>query len=162
MKGSIHCATGEVERVQKLIYFLIFFTVEGEGGGSFFFPPLRYDPGITSVMPGAGGYLTRKNTLWCRAFLAQCRAVFVNFCYFLLLFFTIGNFCKLFCTVFKGKFYYFLLLLLIACKFQELLFTVEKGQGLYYIHCATGELEKVHLDFFSFLFFTVEGNGGGG
>ncbi len=34
VKGSIHCATGEVERVQKLIFFLIFFTVEGEGGGS--------------------------------------------------------------------------------------------------------------------------------
>jgi hypothetical protein len=29
--------TGEVERVQKLIYFFIFFTVEGEVGGSFFF-----------------------------------------------------------------------------------------------------------------------------
>ncbi len=37
MKGSIHCATGEVERVQKLIFFLKKFTVKGEGGGSFFF-----------------------------------------------------------------------------------------------------------------------------
>jgi hypothetical protein len=37
VKGSIHCATGEVERVQKLIFFLKKFTVKGEGGGSFFF-----------------------------------------------------------------------------------------------------------------------------
>jgi len=37
VKGSIHYATGEVERVQKGIFLLIFFTVEGEGGGSFFF-----------------------------------------------------------------------------------------------------------------------------
>jgi len=37
VKGSIHCARGEVERVQKLIFFLIFFTIEGEGGGRFFF-----------------------------------------------------------------------------------------------------------------------------
>jgi hypothetical protein len=32
VKGSIHCARGEVERVQKLIFFLIFFTIEGGGG----------------------------------------------------------------------------------------------------------------------------------
>ncbi len=37
MKGSIHSATGEVERVQKLNFFFKNFTVEGEGGGSFFF-----------------------------------------------------------------------------------------------------------------------------
>ncbi len=33
MKGSIHCARGELERVQ-VDFFLICFTVEGEGGGS--------------------------------------------------------------------------------------------------------------------------------
>ncbi len=33
MKGSIHCATGELRRVQ-VDFFLICFTVEGEGGGS--------------------------------------------------------------------------------------------------------------------------------
>jgi hypothetical protein len=48
-----------------------------------------------------------------------------------------------------------------ACNFDKLFFTVEKGQGLYSIHCATGELERVQLDFFS-SFFTVEGEGGGG
>jgi hypothetical protein len=37
VKGSIHSATGEVERVQKLNFFFKNFTVEGEGGGSFFF-----------------------------------------------------------------------------------------------------------------------------
>ncbi len=45
-----------------------------------------------------------------------------------------------------------------ACNFQQLLFIVEKGQGLYSIHCVTRELERVNLDFFSFL-FTVEGRG---
>ncbi len=34
--GSIHCARGELERVQ-VDFFFIRFTVEGEGGGSFFF-----------------------------------------------------------------------------------------------------------------------------
>jgi hypothetical protein len=42
---------GEVERVQKLIYFLIFFTVEGERGGSFFvFFPQMYEK-----VEGGGG-----------------------------------------------------------------------------------------------------------
>jgi len=36
VKGSIHCATGELERVQ-VDFFLIFFTIEGKGGGSYFF-----------------------------------------------------------------------------------------------------------------------------
>jgi len=33
VKGSIHCARGELENVQ-VDFFLICFTVEGEGGGS--------------------------------------------------------------------------------------------------------------------------------
>ncbi len=33
VKGSIHCAKGELERVQ-VDFFLICFTIEGEGGGS--------------------------------------------------------------------------------------------------------------------------------
>jgi hypothetical protein len=133
---------------------IFFYIVEGGGGWRLiFFFALRYDSGITSVMPGAGGCLTRKNTLWCRAFLAQCRAVFVDFCYFLLLIFTIGNFYKLLFTVFRDKFYYFLLFFFTACKFQELFFIVEKDQGLYCIHCAMGELERVHLDFFLFIYF---------
>jgi len=41
--------------------------------------PLRYDPGITSVMPWAVGCLTRENTQECRAFFTQCRALFVDF-----------------------------------------------------------------------------------
>jgi Trk-type K+ transport system membrane component len=36
VKGSIHYATGEVERVQKLILFL-FFYCSGGGGWKFFF-----------------------------------------------------------------------------------------------------------------------------
>jgi hypothetical protein len=44
-------------------------------------------------------------------------------------------------------FYYFF----ITCNFHKLFFT---GQGNYSIHGATGELEKVHLDFiFLFDFF---------
>jgi hypothetical protein len=46
---------------------------------------LRYDLGITSVMPWAVGCLTRKNILRCPAFFAQCRAVFVDLFHFLLL-----------------------------------------------------------------------------
>jgi hypothetical protein len=47
-----------------------------------------------------------------------------------------------------------------TCNFHKLLFTVEKGQSLYCIHCARGELERVHLDFFSFFFFYYWGGGG--
>jgi hypothetical protein len=45
-----------------------------------------------------------------------------------------------------------------ACNFDKLLLTIEKGQGLYSIHCATGELERVQLDFFSF-FLLLRGRG---
>jgi hypothetical protein len=41
-----------------------------------------YNPGIMPIVPWAVGCLTRKNTLWCRAFFAECRAVFVDFTYF--------------------------------------------------------------------------------
>jgi hypothetical protein len=78
---------------------------------------LRYDLGITSVMPWVVGCLTRKNTLWCRAFFAQCRAFFVDFCYFLLFlvtFFIGCKFCKLFFTVERGKVCYFWLLFLLV------------------------------------------------
>ncbi len=37
---------------------------------------------ITSVMPGAGGCLTRENTQECRAVFPRCRAVFVHFFHF--------------------------------------------------------------------------------
>jgi len=42
---------------------------------------LRYDPGITSVMPMAVGCLTKKNT-------QECLVIFVHFFHFLLLFVT--------------------------------------------------------------------------
>jgi hypothetical protein len=62
---------------------------------------LRYDPGIMGVMPWAVGYLTGKNTQRCRAFLGECRAVFVDLFHFLLFlvtFFTGRKFCKLLFT----------------------------------------------------------------
>ncbi len=74
---------------------------------------LRYDPGITSVMPWAVGCLTKKNTKQCRAVFVQCRALFVDLFHFLLLFVTFFitcNFCKLLFTVERGKVRYFLLL----------------------------------------------------
>ncbi len=74
---------------------------------------LRYDPGIMGVMLWAVGCLTRKNTVRCRAFLGECRAVFVDLFHFLLLlvtFFTGRNFCKLLFTSERGKVCYFLLL----------------------------------------------------
>jgi hypothetical protein len=40
------------------------------GVWSFFYGPLRYDPGIMGIMPWAVGCLTRKNTLRCRAVFA--------------------------------------------------------------------------------------------
>jgi hypothetical protein len=43
---------------------------------------LKYDPGITSVMPWAVGCLTRENTKECWAFFAQCRVFFVDFFHF--------------------------------------------------------------------------------
>jgi hypothetical protein len=75
--------------------------------------PLRYDPGITSVMPVASGCLTRKKTKRCLAVWARCLAVFVDFFHFLLLlvtFFIGRKFCKLLFTGERGKFCYFLLL----------------------------------------------------
>jgi hypothetical protein len=60
-----------------------------------------------SVMPGAGGCLTRKKTKECRAVFAQCRAVFVDFFHFLLLFFIVRNFYKLLFTAERGKVCYF-------------------------------------------------------
>jgi hypothetical protein len=68
-----------------------------------------YNPGIMSVMPVAGGYLTRKKGL-------GCLAVFVDFFHFLLFlvtFFISGKFCKLLFTGERGKVYYFLLLFLL-------------------------------------------------
>ncbi len=52
MKGSIHDATGEVERVQKLNFKKFFFTVEGERGGSFFF---FFFPKMYGKVEGGGG-----------------------------------------------------------------------------------------------------------
>jgi hypothetical protein len=50
-----------------------------------------------------------------------------------------------------------------ACNFDNLFFTVEKGQGLYCVcDCVRGKLERVQVDFFPSVFFTVEGVGGGG
>ncbi len=80
--------------------------------------------------------------------------IFFTFCYFFLLFVTFISYFLLLKGVRFVTFF-------TTCNFQQLLFTVEKGQGLYSIHCATKELERVHLDF-NFFFFTVEGEGGGG
>jgi hypothetical protein len=81
---------------------------------------LRYDLGITSVMPWDVGCLTRKNTLRCRAFFAQCRAFFVDLFHFLLLlviFFIGRKFCKLLFTAKRGKVCYFWLLFLLVVTF---------------------------------------------
>jgi hypothetical protein len=107
---------------------------------------LRYDPSITSVMPMAGGCLTRKNTQECLTVLTQCLAVFVDFftfCYF----FTICNFCNLLFIVQRGKVCYFFLLVVTFINYFLL------GHGNYSIHCATGEFERVHLDFILFYFY---------
>jgi len=65
--------------------------------------PLRYDPGIPSVMPMVGGCLKEKNTKRCVAVLRRCLAVFLSF----VTFFTICNFCKLLFIVERGKVCYF-------------------------------------------------------
>ncbi len=74
------------------------------------------------------GCLTRKNTLQCRAFLGECRAVFVDLFHFLLLlvtFFTGRKFCKLLFTGERGKVCYFF----TGCNFEQLLFTGPGGPG---------------------------------
>jgi hypothetical protein len=120
---------------------------------------LRYDPGITSVMPGAGGCLTRKKTKECRAVFAECRVVFVDFFHFLLLFVTfllLAIFTSYFLLL-KGVRFVTFCYFFTACNFQQLLFTIEKGQGLYSIHCATRNLKGCILIFFLFP-KTVEGD----
>jgi hypothetical protein len=82
--------------------------------------PLRYDLGITSVMPRAVGCLTKKNILQCPAFFAQCQAVFVDlfdflllfvtFCYFLLFLNFVSYFLLLKWVRFVTFCYFFLLL----------------------------------------------------
>ncbi len=98
-----------------------------------------------------GGCLREKNTKRCMVVLGRCLAVFLVLCYFLLLFLLFVTFVSYFLLLKGVKFVTFF----TACNFQQLLFTVEKGQGLYSIHCARGELERVHLDFFSFSFFLL-------
>jgi hypothetical protein len=55
---------------------------EGLELGISFWHTYLSNPGITSVMPWAVGCLTRENTQECRAFFAQCRALFVDFFHF--------------------------------------------------------------------------------
>jgi hypothetical protein len=86
---------------------------------------LRYDPGITSVMPLVGGCLTRKNT-------QRCLAVFVDLFHFLLLlvtFFTGRKFCKLLFTSERGKVCYFLLLFLLVVTLNNYFLLGQEGQG---------------------------------
>jgi len=77
-------------------------------------------------MPWAVGCLTTKNTKECRAFFAQCWALFVDFFHFLLFlvtFFIARNFWKLLFTVERGKVCYFLYLFFTAGDYDKLLFT---------------------------------------
>jgi hypothetical protein len=92
-----------------------------------------YNLGITVAMPWVVGCLTRKNTKECRAFFAQCRALFVDLLHFLwlfVIFFIARKFCKLLFTIERGKICYFFVTFFTACIFDKLLFIVEKGQGL--------------------------------
>jgi hypothetical protein len=84
------------------------------------------------VMPWAVGCLTRKNTLRCRAFLGECRAVFVDLFHFLLLliiFFTGRKFCKLLFTGERGKVCYFLLFFLLVVTLNNYFLLGQEGQG---------------------------------
>jgi hypothetical protein len=112
-------------------------------------------------MPWAVGCLTRKNTLQCRAFLGECRAVFVDLFHFLLLlvtFFTGCKFCKLLFTGERGKVCYFLLLSLLLVTLINYFLLLRRARVKGSIHCATRELGWVQVDFLG-LFFTVEGEG---
>ncbi len=122
-----------------------------------FFNALRYDPGIMSVMPWAVGCLIRKNTQWCRAFLGECRAVFVDLFHFLLLFvtfFTGRKFCKLLFTGERGKVCYFLLLflLLVTLNNNFLLGQEGQGEGLYLL-CEGGTWAGAGFRVFFFFFY---------
>jgi hypothetical protein len=92
----------------------------------------------TFIMQEAGGYLTKKNPHSARLFRHRGRLFRLTSFHFLLLFFTVCNFCKLLFIVQGSLFLKFF----IACNFHKLLFTVEKGQGncfISYIHCSGGK-----------------------
>jgi hypothetical protein len=99
---------------------------------------LRYDPGITSVMPMAGGCLTKKRRKRCLAVFTRCLVVFVDFFHFLLLLVTIftgRKFCKLLFTRFRGKVCYFLLLFLLLITMINYFLL---GQGNYWVSLCKG------------------------
>jgi len=106
-----------------------------------FFFALRYDPGITSVMPVASGYLTKKRRKRCLAVFTRCLAVFVDFFHFLLLlvtFLLVVSFVSYFLLV-KGVSFVTFCYFFIGCNFDKLLFTVKKGQGEgFYSLCEGG------------------------
>ncbi len=49
----------------------------------------------------------------------------------------------------------------IASNYDKLFFTGPRGQGFIFYSLWDGGGKRVHLDFFSFIFWTVEGEGGG-
>jgi len=117
----------------------------------FFFSSYLYNPGIMSIMPVAGGCLTRKKNVAVPGCLSIMLwlflLIFFTFCYFLIA----HNFCKLLFIIERGKVCYFLLLFFTACNFDKLFFIMLGGAGfILYSLCDGG---KVHLDFSIFFFY---------
>ncbi len=72
---------------------------------------------------------------------------------FLLLFLLVISFVSYFLLLKAVRFVTFCYFF-TRCNFDKLLFIVEKGQGVKgSIHCATGEVGWVQVDFFSYFFY---------
>ncbi len=99
--------------------------------------------------------MTKKKTKECRAVFAQCRAVFVDFCHFLLLFvtfFTARNFYKLLFTTERGKVCYFLLLFLLLVTFNNYFLLLRRAKVYILFIVQRGNLKGCILNFFLFFF----------
>ncbi len=95
------------------------------------------------------------------AVLLLCLAVFVDLFHFLLLFFTICKYCKLFFTGERGKVCYFLLLILLLVTLINYFLLLRRARVYRVFIVRRGNLKGCRLIFF-LLFFIIEGEGGGG
>jgi hypothetical protein len=113
---------------------------------------------------GAGGCLTTKKGAWCGAVLARCGAFFVDLFHFLLLFvtfFTARKFYKLLFTAETGvKFVTFCYFFLLFVTFLNYFLLLRRAR-VYIVFIVRGG-KGCTLIFYLFIYFSIEGEGGGG
>ncbi len=132
-----------------LIFFLLFFTIEGEGGILYI-----WSAHYACSARGWGLFDHQKQSV-VRGCFCWPFSLFVTFCYF----FYYCNFCKLFFYYSRFTVCYFFITFFTTCNFHKLLFTVEKGNGNYFIvfiHCLGGGGAPW---FFFFFFLLLKGRG---